>query len=172
MGACSTLIERRTRIGTLVLPDRLVLVEDEPSIAQLIRSVLSTNGVQVLAAENGASALRLFEEMEQMATVALIDVNLPGVLDGKELARRIASKYPQIQVILMSGYSSSEANLENSMFLQKPFTLRELLQIISEAEFRNRQHLTPNGRPSLATNSRLFNGSSQMFPILQISATV
>jgi DNA-binding NtrC family response regulator len=88
----------------------------------------------VLPASNGLDALKLSENHEGHIDVLLSDVRLPG-LSGVDLASSLTTSRPDIQVILMSAFSSAHAfAFENRWaYLQKPFTSTQVLTAINDA---------------------------------------
>jgi CheY-like chemotaxis protein len=105
--------------------ETVLLVEDEQALRDLTKLLLERQGYKVLAAENAAEALRLFEWNPQIAAL-LTDVVMPG-RSGPELARQLTERRPGFKVIFMSGYTD-EAIVQHGVlkpgvaFLHKPFT--------------------------------------------------
>ena len=115
----------------------VLLAEDEPAVRKLVCRQLRRAGYEVLEAASGHEALDLFESTSQPVDVLLTDVIMPK-LSGKELADRILRVDDSIKVIFMSGYTddviSEEGILdEHEMFLQKPFSARDLLEKLQDA---------------------------------------
>jgi len=113
----------------------ILLVEDDTVVRKSTCRLLKHYGYQVLEADNGLMALRLFNEHRFAISMLLTDLMLPGSLGGLELARRLKSEQPDIKVVFVSGYSSDIAGRdfqlrERESFLQKPFATRELLDTI------------------------------------------
>ena len=120
----------RTRRGGVIL-----LVEDDPTVRALEKRVLERAGYQILEAVNGRRALELVEQHQGSIDVVLSDVVMPE-LGGVELERRLRERFPNLRVILTSGYSEAELRGEvrraGAAFLVKPFTPQSLLEIISQ----------------------------------------
>jgi two-component system, cell cycle sensor histidine kinase and response regulator CckA len=111
--------------------ETILLVEDEPQVRRLVRTVLEHAGYVVLVAEDGQDALRVAERALRI-DLLLSDVRMPR-LGGVQLARRLSSAWPRLKVLLMSGYPDVDAvALGESGFaealLAKPFTTSELLE--------------------------------------------
>jgi two-component system, OmpR family, copper resistance phosphate regulon response regulator CusR len=107
---------------------RILLVEDEPKIADTLKLGLSENGYHVEVAYDGTIGWRLF----QMYTFDLVvlDINLPGI-NGYELCKRIRAKSSQIPVIMLTALSSLDDKIEGydagaDDYIIKPFEFREL----------------------------------------------
>ena len=112
--------------GTLTGTEIVLLVEDEPMVRGLARSVLENHGYTVLQAAGGAEAISLLDRHSGPVDLLLTDVSMPG-MDGRELAERVLAMRPGIHVLFMSGYTE-EAIRRNGVlepgtsFLAKPFT--------------------------------------------------
>lgn len=107
----------------------IMLVEDEDAVRTFSQRALVNKGYDVISAEDGESALRLFEQDGQKSIDLLItDVVMPG-MDGPTLAQRIRQHNPDLKIIFMSGYTEDKLKDhmgENIYFLPKPFTLKVL----------------------------------------------
>jgi nitrogen-specific signal transduction histidine kinase/ActR/RegA family two-component response regulator len=112
----------------------VLLVEDEPVVRKLVREMLVRNGYDVLAAEDGPSALALAESASVTIDVLVTDVVMPN-MSGRELAERLLVTHPETLVLYTSGYTDttvmSAGDLgERTHFLQKPFGATELTEKI------------------------------------------
>ncbi|MGH1455657.1 MAG: PAS domain S-box protein [Alphaproteobacteria bacterium] len=107
----------------------IMLVEDEDAVRTFSQRALANKGYDVISAEDGESALRLYEQERQKAIDLLItDVVMPG-MDGPTLAQRIRQHNPDLKIIFMSGYTEDKLKDhmgKNIYFLPKPFTLKVL----------------------------------------------
>jgi signal transduction histidine kinase/ActR/RegA family two-component response regulator len=126
--------------------ETVLLAEDQPSIRNVLREFLESEGYKVLEAQNGNDALEIAKHYTGSIDVLVTDVIMPQ-LRGIELAKRLTEVHPDICVILMSGYSE-DALVENRLLsernmtlIQKPFDPEELAQKIRES-------LTQNTSPS------------------------
>jgi CheY-like chemotaxis protein len=107
----------------------ILLVEDEPSVRELVRDILVAHGYQVLEAADGRSALEMLERCGSDVLLVLTDLVMPA-MNGPQLAAHIRQRHPQIRVLFTTGYFSGTPApaLENGdHLLKKPFTPRELL---------------------------------------------
>ena len=99
-----------------------LVVDDEAGVRELLRSILERAGLTVVMAEDGREAVETFRAIADTVTVALVDLTMPG-LDGREALAEMRSVRPDLQAVLMSGYSPAEAvNAGSHGFLQTPFT--------------------------------------------------
>ena len=115
---------------------KILVVEDEPTISDVCRRVLTSEGFEVDIAVNGKVAQDMIEEKQY--DLYLLDIKLP-VMNGKELYQWLQDKHPQLtsRVIFTSGSVMGEDTrifIEQSgrPFLPKPFTPDELKAIIRE----------------------------------------
>ena len=115
--------------------ETILLVEDETSVRDLTRRMLEESGYRVLSAASGRDALRLCTTNPEHIDLLVTDVVMPR-MRGVEVARRVARIRPSLRVLFMSGYTdnSIHADVAGSIsFLQKPFTLVELLGAVRSA---------------------------------------
>ena len=85
--------------------ERVLLVEDEPAVLELIRRTLESYGYTVLHASTPERALRAMQEGDARVDLLLTDVVMPGI-NGRELATHLRAFDPTLRVLFMSGYSS------------------------------------------------------------------
>jgi two-component system, cell cycle sensor histidine kinase and response regulator CckA len=120
------------RTGT----ETILLVEDEPQLRELTRSVLASRGYSVVEAAGPEEAERLAEKIGAKIHLLLTDVIMPGT-SGRELAKRLSARHPMMRVLYMSGYTynviAQGGTLERGVsFLQKPFTPGALADKVRE----------------------------------------
>jgi two-component system cell cycle sensor histidine kinase/response regulator CckA len=118
--------------------ETILLVEDEPELRELTRTVLVARGYTVIEAGNAEEAERLASDRRDGGKIHLLltDVIMPGV-SGRELARRVLARQPSVRVLYMSGYTynviAENGTLERGVaFLQKPFTPSALVEKVRE----------------------------------------
>jgi two-component system cell cycle sensor histidine kinase/response regulator CckA len=113
----------------------VVLVEDEDALRRLAERVLARAGHAVLPADSAEAALALLEAAARPA-ILVSDVAMPG-MDGVALARSLRSRWPDLPVLLLSGYAEAAlgADLagEGFHFLAKPYAPAELLAALDAA---------------------------------------
>lgn len=107
----------------------ILVVDDQTPIRRILRAVLEALGYRVLVAEGGPAALRLASEHRGRLDLLLTDVSMP-VMEGPELADRLAALRPDISVLYISGDRCFRPPSRTSPrvlgFLPKPFTPQEL----------------------------------------------
>jgi PAS domain S-box-containing protein len=117
--------------------ETILLVEDEPVVRELAHMVLSERGYKVIEAHTPEEAERLAGKNGAEVHLLLTDVVMPG-FSGRELAKRLTGRYPNLRVLYMSGYThnviAQDGTLEEGIsFLQKPFTPQVLAEKVREA---------------------------------------
>lgn len=109
-------------------PQRVLIVEDEPSLRSLLDRFVRRAGYQSDVAGSAEEALQLLENPGAGFDCLLVDLTLPA-LPGDELARQILQRFPESRIVLMSGYPYDPSALgppERVEFLQKPFLPQRL----------------------------------------------
>jgi CheY-like chemotaxis protein len=110
---------------------RLLLVEDEPALADLLKTYLERIGYQVDACTHPETALELLEAHPESYALLVTDLTLPAI-SGEELVTRSRQCAPHLRAIIASGYPY-EPREAGVSFLQKPFLPRMLAQAIEQA---------------------------------------
>jgi signal transduction histidine kinase/CheY-like chemotaxis protein len=112
---------------------RVLLVEDDPNLNELVGQMLAEQGSEVLAAATAAEGLSLFEN--NPVDAVLSDMVMPGEMGGLDLARRLRAMRDDFPVVLMTGYSAAAgpAAAEGFVVLRKPFTMVALANTLAES---------------------------------------
>jgi len=108
---------------------RVLVVDDEPNIVDVISMALRYEGFEVASAGTGADAVAAFAE--QRPALVVLDVMLPDV-DGFEVARRLASSGDGVPIIFLTARDSTEdvvkgLTIGGDDYVTKPFSLEELI---------------------------------------------
>jgi CheY-like chemotaxis protein len=111
-------------------PVRVLVVEDDWLIREMLADVLEEAGFVTTLAFSVTEALRRLQQDERFDLV-VTDVELPGVLDGVDLARLLAVQRPKIGVLIVSGRCPRPIPAA-AQFLAKPFTSVELLHALGK----------------------------------------
>ena len=130
MTANATEPQDRLRQGS----ETILLVEDDTSVRDLVRTELAQIGYQVLEARNGVEACLAATQQNCHVDLLLTDVVMPG-MNGRELAQHLSVIKPNLRVLFISGYLddmsvNSGMDPHRTTFLQKPFTPDQLLRTI------------------------------------------
>lgn len=115
------------------MPFTILVVDDEPDLADLIRQIFSRqirrNDYLFLFAEDGLAALKLLNENAEI-DIVLADINMPG-MDGLTLVKHVQETYPLLKSVIISAYSDMN-NIRTAMnngafdFLTKPINIEDL----------------------------------------------
>jgi len=111
----------------------ILVVEDNPEVAEVTATLLEQIGYRVLRAENATEALA---QLQEGNTVDLLfsDIVMPNGMNGIHLAQEVRERYPNIGVLLTTGYSDMAAAAETRFpILRKPFELAGLERAVREA---------------------------------------
>jgi PAS domain S-box-containing protein len=117
------------------VPSRVLLVEDDPQVAELIDAMLNDLGHSVIRAGGVDEALVRLEQDVGIQLV-LSDVIMPGGKSGVDLAEQLAATRPGLPVVLCSGYTGGDqgrARAGDWPFISKPFSLETLAQALARA---------------------------------------
>ncbi len=125
---------------------RVLVVDDEPAIRELVTTVLRYEGFEVATAENGREALAAVEQHRPHLVV--LDVMLPD-LDGFAVQQRLVSSGQRIPVLFLTARDTVEdkirgLTLGGDDYLTKPFSLGELVARINAVLRRTHQEATPS----------------------------
>jgi signal transduction histidine kinase/CheY-like chemotaxis protein len=108
--------------------ERVLVVDDEPTMRTLISSTLSRRGYDVWCAEDGVKALEILRQTSDISLV-ISDVRMPR-MNGLALLAELRQHHPHLPTLLISGASAPEVTADDRqapLFLQKPFTPTALL---------------------------------------------
>lgn len=108
----------------------ILVVEDDADVRLVTVSRLESLGYRVRIASDGASALHTLSRDPDIA-LALVDIVMPGGIDGHAVADEIERRWPGVKIILTSGYSPRMATVQTTRpFLPKPSTRAQLAQLV------------------------------------------
>jgi signal transduction histidine kinase/CheY-like chemotaxis protein/CHASE3 domain sensor protein len=116
-------------------PRRVLFVEDEVVLRMSTVDMLERLGCLVAAAGSGEQALELLDKGGTF-DVLLTDLGLPG-MSGEELAAEVRRRFPELPVIIASGYGRSDAPPEGLRFIGKPYSSIDLQQALDEVARRS-----------------------------------
>lgn len=114
----------------------ILLVDDEEGILETLSGILEDEGYEVSAASSGEKAIDLVKELSP--DVVILDVWMPGGIDGLETLRAIKEATQKPAVIMISGHSNIDIAVQATKlgaydFLEKPLTLEKILILVKRA---------------------------------------
>lgn len=111
----------------------VLVVEDEAIIREDVIDVLEREGFAALRAANAHEALAVLDQSPGIQAV-FTDIQMPGRLDGIDLARQVADRHPEIAVLVTSGrsYAAPDDLPASSRFIPKPYMPRAVARILRE----------------------------------------
>ncbi|MCA1557903.1 MAG: response regulator, partial [Acidobacteria bacterium] len=117
---------------------RILVIDDEDYVRELLRDILETEGFEVVTATNGRDALSLYDS--EKFDAVFTDVGLPG-MSGWELARAIREKSKRIPIAVITGWGEAVGSTEQKeaqvdWVVAKPFTVDRILEIAHEVSLR------------------------------------
>ena len=139
---------------------RILVIDDEPVMADSLRTNLMDEGYSVDTAATGAEAIELFDQGGHH--LAICDLQLPD-MDGLEVMRHMKDARPTTEVIVVTGYGSVARAVEATKagafyFVEKPFDFEEIQPLVDKAlERRELVAEAANMRRQLSTRSEYFN---------------
>ncbi|MFH1034915.1 MAG: response regulator [Pseudomonadota bacterium] len=114
---------------------KILVVDDEPDIRDILCSLFQEFGYEVAAAPGAREALSILEQ--EPIQVMLLDLNMPG-MNGLDLCRAIRPRQPRARIFALTGYhrlftpdSARQAGFDG--FLTKPADLHQLLELVRRA---------------------------------------
>lgn len=113
---------------------RVLLVEDEGLIRTTVAEFLQDKGFKITEARDGDEAARLLETSCNF-DVLFTDVRMPGTLDGIDMALQARRRYPELPLLIASGYATQltarlDALQPAAAFLGKPYKLKHVVDTL------------------------------------------
>ena len=114
----------------------VLVVDDEEGLRSIVCRTLRGQGYSTLEASHGAEALEVLEKATEPVDLVVTDVVMPG-MDGRELGRRIAQRWPTLPILYISAYDVNDifwrgSPRSSAPFLQKPFPAEGLISRVQE----------------------------------------
>ncbi len=115
--------------------DKILVVDDERGVRHSFQKILGRQGYDVITADNGIEAIE--KAGKETPVLVVMDVNMPH-MDGLETLQRLKSRYPDLIIIMMTAFSTSEKAITAMKYgaydyLTKPFENAELISLIEKA---------------------------------------
>jgi DNA-binding NtrC family response regulator len=118
----------------------ILILDDEPIVSKRLKPSLEKKGYEVEAFTTSKEALERIEE--RRFDIVVTDLKMEGV-DGMQFLTRVKEKYPDTEVIVITGFATMATAKESFNkgvfdFLAKPFKLGEIADVIARAEARKK----------------------------------
>jgi DNA-binding response OmpR family regulator len=114
----------------------ILLVEDEPLIRMIVTEELSLAGFDVCEAQNGDEAASLIQNPLAEFEVLITDIQMPGALDGRQVAALLHARFPEVPIIYTTGRPDLLEQLghpgQGQALLPKPFVPSVLLSLVRQ----------------------------------------
>ena len=110
-----------------------LVVEDEPLVRMLAVDILEDEGFEVVEASTAPAALALLEKRDNVS-VLFTDIDMPGGMNGLELAKVVHERWPKVVIVVTSGVFRPAASTlpDDGVFLQKPYATSAPVRVIRE----------------------------------------
>ncbi|MBR2427984.1 MAG: response regulator [Lentisphaeria bacterium] len=117
---------------------KILIVDDQPSICQLLRKILEIMNCQCECAANEQECLEKYRAAEKNGTpfdLVFMDLTMPGDTGGAEILQKLRKEFPNVRAIAASGYSDNEILADHQNFgftekLLKPFRMKDVNRIM------------------------------------------
>lgn len=131
--AGSDAVRPRARVQRQLDGLRVLLVEDHEQLGDVTAGLLATYGCVVSRAGTASEALAILDDPAQRFDIVLSDIVMPGKMDGIAMARTIQKRWPDLPVVLNSGYTSAQGAAHDFAVLRKPCTPETLIEALQSA---------------------------------------
>lgn len=156
---------------------RILIVDDEAPIREVLSASLADEGYTgIRTARSGEEGIRLMEE--ERPTVVLLDIWMPGSMDGIEVLRAARGRFPGTEFIIMSGHGNIETAVKAVKlgawdFVEKPLSIDKILILIHNISFFQSERGEKNALlHKLRKNIAIVGDSQQMVQLKQMIARV
>jgi CheY-like chemotaxis protein len=116
---------------------KVLIADDEDSMRQLVARAIAMDGHETVTAQDGAEALEILTREDGAFDLLLTDIQMP-VMDGIALALSAARDFPQLTILLMTGYADQRERASNLNALvhdvvTKPFSVADIRTAVADA---------------------------------------
>ena len=119
------------KFGDVPARGRALIVEDDVLVAELAAGMLNELGFEAVVTHSAKEALERLSG-EQRPTFVFTDIVMPGGISGIELARKVRDRFPELPILLTTGYSEQVAGNHGFPVLQKPYELESLADALAK----------------------------------------
>jgi two-component system nitrogen regulation response regulator NtrX len=154
----------------------VLIVDDEPNIRRMVGALLGAEGYDVRDAADGSTGLAMAEAIEP--DIALVDLMMPGELDGLALLAKLRERRPDLPVVMMSGRAAltdavRATKLGAFTFLEKPLTPEGVLLALASAfELRQARRAAQALREDLGISGEMIGDSPVLRDVRALIARV
>jgi DNA-binding NtrC family response regulator len=118
--------------GLLPIRGEIIVIEDDPTLRELMMKIIEEVGAKSLAFETADDALTYLLQSQGECRLVIADHDVPGQIQGTEFIEMVRGKWPSIAAILTSGYLIDPASVPPStIYLHKPWSLDDLIVAIA-----------------------------------------
>ena len=116
---------------------RVLIVDDEESMRQLVARAIAMDGHDIVTAQDGAEALEILTREEGAFDLLLTDIQMP-VMDGIALALATARDFPDLTILLMTGFAAQRERASGLSaiardVITKPFSVADIRMAVADA---------------------------------------
>lgn len=116
---------------------KILIADDEDSMRQLVARAIAMDGHEIVTAQDGAEALEILTREDGAFDLLLTDIQMP-VMDGIALALSAARDFPQLTILLMTGFADQRERASNLNALvhdvvTKPFSVADIRTAVADA---------------------------------------
>ncbi|MET4445904.1 two-component system cell cycle response regulator CpdR [Bradyrhizobium sp. GM2.2] len=116
---------------------KILIADDEDSMRQLVARAIAMDGHEIVTAQDGAEALEILTRADGRFDLLLTDIQMP-VMDGIALALSVARDFPDLTILLMTGFADQRERASNLNVLvhdvvTKPFSVADIRTAVADA---------------------------------------
>lgn len=104
-----------------------LVVEDDAPIRDLAAAVLDETDLKVITCDSAEAAISVLEEPGVNVALLFADLRLAGKMDGAALARTVERRWPEVRMVVTSGYGRGEGLPRRAIYIQKPWSALDVL---------------------------------------------
>lgn len=106
-----------------------LVVEDDAAVRNLAAAVLEETDLGVITCDSAEAAISILEREDVTVALLFADIRLPGAMDGLALAHAVERRWPEVRVVVTSGYDAGgDARMPSqAVFMQKPWRALDVL---------------------------------------------
>jgi two-component system, response regulator PdtaR len=121
-------------MGQAIVP-KVVVVEDDPDLRSLAAALLEESDMDVVELETADEAIAYMRRHGHDVAALFVDLNLPGAMDGMDLARTVHMRWPETVIIATSGNPQDRLELlpRGTRYFQKPWRALDVMIAVERA---------------------------------------